>query len=108
MRNVGAKDKMEFVYAMAKHSNASLADCQRLLRYGASLGRFAENACNRELTEKEIYKNKVVKTHVCVILDSIDCKPVFSGDPRGCVLKIAVPDGYSNSWGGEGICVPTS
>lgn len=33
-------------------------------------------------------------------------KPVFSGDPRGCVLKIQVPSGKTNDWGREGLCVP--
>ncbi len=32
--------------------------------------------------------------------------PVFSGDPRGCTLKIKVPSGYTNDWGKEGLCVP--
>ena len=31
-----------------------------------------------------------------------------SGDPRGNTLKIEVKSGYSNSFGGECICVPTS
>jgi hypothetical protein len=35
------------------------------------------------------------------------CVPVFSGDPRGAVLKICVPDGFSNSFGDEGIVVPS-
>ncbi len=33
---------------------------------------------------------------------------IFSGDPRGCVLKIKVPSGRTNDWGREGICVPSS
>lgn len=33
--------------------------------------------------------------------------PVFSGDPRGACVKIRVPSGKSDSWGGDGICVPT-
>lgn len=33
--------------------------------------------------------------------------PIFSGDPRGCVLKLAVPSGKVNDWGKEGICVPS-
>ncbi len=37
-----------------------------------------------------------------------NCRAVFQGDPRGNTLKIAVPDGYTNDWGREGICVPTS
>lgn len=34
------------------------------------------------------------------------CVPVFSNDPHGAVLKIRVPDGFSNSFGDEGIVVP--
>jgi hypothetical protein len=40
------------------------------------------------------------------------CKPlkgfeaIFSGDPRGACVKIRVPSGRSDSWGGEGMCVP--
>lgn len=33
-------------------------------------------------------------------------KPVFQGDPRGAVLKLVVPSGKTNDWGGTGICVP--
>ena len=32
--------------------------------------------------------------------------PVFSGDPRGAVLKLKVPSGRTNDMGREGICVP--
>lgn len=34
-------------------------------------------------------------------------RPVFSGDPRGAVLKIRVPSGWSDDFGGEGIIVPS-
>ena len=32
--------------------------------------------------------------------------PVFQGDPRGAVVKLKVPSGRTNDWGGTGICVP--
>ena len=32
--------------------------------------------------------------------------PIFQGDPRGCVLKIAVPSHYTNDGNHEGVCVP--
>lgn len=40
--------------------------------------------------------------------DCIKFKPVFGGDPRGCVLKVQVPSGRNNSWGSKepAICVP--
>jgi hypothetical protein len=31
---------------------------------------------------------------------------IMNGDPRGAVLKIAVPSGNTDDWGREGICVP--
>lgn len=33
---------------------------------------------------------------------------VFSGDPRGCTVKLVFEDGFTNDWGKEGYCVPTS
>lgn len=33
-------------------------------------------------------------------------KAIMQGDPRGCVLKTAVPSGRTNDWGREGICIP--
>ena len=35
-------------------------------------------------------------------------KPNFSGDPRGCCVKLLLPSGRYNSWGGaeDGFCVP--
>lgn len=36
------------------------------------------------------------------------CKGViFSGDPRGCTVKLILPDGSTNDWGKEGWCIPT-
>ncbi|MCL4204621.1 MAG: hypothetical protein KJ000_19205 [Pirellulaceae bacterium] len=35
------------------------------------------------------------------------CDVKFSGDPRGSTVRLLLPSGESNSWGGEGWCVPT-
>jgi hypothetical protein len=32
---------------------------------------------------------------------------IFSGDPRGCTVKLTFPDGATNDFGKEGWCVPT-
>jgi hypothetical protein len=32
----------------------------------------------------------------------------FSGDPRGCTVKIVCRNGFTNDWGKEGVCVPTN
>ena len=32
---------------------------------------------------------------------------LIEGDPRGATIKVLLPSERSNSWGGEGWCVPT-
>lgn len=103
---VTTKDKLEFVYAMAKHSNARLSDLQRLLRMAATVQRLAETACNRELTVAEIRKDEKVQMDIIALCVSFDAEAKFQGDPRGCCVKVVVTDGYTNDWGREGICVP--
>lgn len=31
---------------------------------------------------------------------------LFDYDPRGCTVKIVCPNGFTNDWGKEGVCVP--
>jgi len=102
------KSKLEFVFAMAKHSNATLRDCEALLRYATTYQRLAVEECNRPLTEKEIRKQENVGMDIIAICAPMDCTAILGGDPRGCAVKIKVPDGYTNDMGREGICVPTS
>ncbi len=37
----------------------------------------------------------------------LGCGVRFSGDPRGCTVKLILPSGEANDWGKEGWCVPT-
>lgn len=103
---VSTKDKLEFVFVMARHTTVTLHDCTKLLRYAATCQRLAETACNRELTVQEIRKEENMQMDIIAVLVPYDCEAKFGGDPRGCVVKIKVPDGYTNDWGAEGICVP--
>jgi hypothetical protein len=117
MRTVRTKDKLEFVFAMGRHSAATIHDIQRLMRYGATLGNIAEAHCNGDCpynphdydgTGRDCPKQERIEKKVIELCEIFGAKPVFQQDPRGCVLKIQVPDGYTNDWGREGICVPTS
>lgn len=103
---VSTKDKLEFVFVMARHSNVSLHDCKRIMRYAATAQRLAETACNRELTPAETRKQERIKATLLQFCLERGTSVHVSGDPRGCVVKLAVPDGYTNDWGQEGICVP--
>lgn len=100
------KDKMEFVYTMAKHSGATLTDIRLILRLSATIQRLAETACNRELAAQEIKREARAGMALKERLSHFSCKATISGDPRGCCVKIQTPDGYTNDMGKEGICVP--
>lgn len=135
MQRATQKARWEFIHLLMKHAVVTPAnftaetpklvtegDIQsaalRLLRYGATLGRLAEEQCNGyqdwhgnwdERAEKRAEaKEARIVARVEALCAEIGCKPNFQGDPRGNTLKIIVPDGYTNDWGREGICVPTS
>ena len=130
MQRATRKAREEFVSLIAQHSGETWKDGQRiqdisvfqfaqkLMRYGATLGRIAENQCNgyqtfdykwdEKAAKRDEAKEERIQKHVAELCAAFGCKPVFQGDPRGNTLKIQVPDGYTNDFGHEGICVPTS
>ena len=105
------KDKMEFAYLMAKHSQATQGQIQRLMRYGSTMNRLAEKQCNEPWTDADQAKRDRIKTAIrkicCFEIEGVT-GVVLSNDPRGATIKIQVKDGVTNDWGREGICVPTS
>jgi len=110
MANATTKDKMEFAFHMARHSKATPHQVQRLMRYGATLNRLATKQCNEPWTDADQKKRDSIKAQVAKVCKEIgDCTGAeCSNDPRGACLKITVADGFTNDWGREGICVPTS
>jgi len=52
-------------------------------------------------------KDAQVEARVRKLCKPLGLEPVFSGDPRGAVLKLKVPSGRTNDWGSSGICVPS-
>ena len=132
MQRCKERDRFEFIHLMMKHATITPAnvtadshkvisegDVQRvarkLLRFGATYGWIQEFACNVSSEWQDEYYNKTlvpkeerIEKTVTELLDSIGCRPIFGGDPRGNTIKVVMPDGYTNDWGREGICVPTS
>ncbi len=56
---VSGNDKARFCYDMARHTQATFAQCQKLLRLAATLHRFDVERCNRP--ETEAHKRKIVR-----------------------------------------------
>ena len=51
-------------------------------------------------------KETLTEERVRAILAPYKVVPVFNGDPRGAVVKLAVPSGRTDDWGRTGVCVP--
>jgi hypothetical protein len=122
MTRATPKERAEFIAALAAHVNGSPERrgwlATRLMYYGAAYARIQERACNghqkpngdwdeQAALRDERRETKLEET-ITKLCEPFDCKPKFGGDPRGATIKIVVPDGYTNDWGHEGICVPTS
>ena len=102
------KEQITFCILMAREIPADaplvltdvLHDLMRLARHHKKL---QEMACNEPVPEGHDEKCEGRIRELC---EEINCVPVFSGDPRGCTVKLKVPSGRTNDWGREGICVP--
>lgn len=65
-------------------------------------------ACNRELSEDETRRDENATARIGGRLAAYGIESTFQGDPRGAVVKLRLPSGRANDWGGEGyFCVPT-
>lgn len=120
--NVGWK----LYYTFAEHfdtpagqSMEYVAICSALHRSTARHSRIQETLCNGPTNDNwsEAWQTAVEQLdancekrirELCARL--IDCQgkaiePIFSGDPRGCTVKLKLPSGFTNDWGREGVCV---
>jgi hypothetical protein len=131
MSKATQRERWEFIHLIMKHTTVPEGEAQRaalkLLRYGATYSRIQEFECNapdakygqdeynkrmQERWEREQERNEKKEARITELVTqvckSIGCEPVFQGDPRGATIKVKMPDGYTNDWGREGICVPTA
>lgn len=99
---------IEFVALMTREfpGTADLAGkLAELLRAARAHGRLQEQACNEQVPDGHDAKCEQRIRTICTAIHP-ECKPVFSGDPRGATVKLVLPSGKTNDWGGTGICVP--
>jgi hypothetical protein len=80
-------------------SRKAVYDAQRIHLHARKLSRFAEIECNREATEREIKSAARSEKLILEILKKYELRALFSGDPRGYVVKIQGLPG--NTWGGD-------
>lgn len=105
---------------VAPHHVVALA--RKLMRYSASHHRLAEMECNgpwqvnsptlpndvilKALERHEAYVERETERYERLIVKACEgypLKPEFQGDPRGATVKLHVPSGRDESWGGVAV-----
>jgi hypothetical protein len=119
------RQRLAFVLAMGREGMDERT-ARLILRHSATVQRLAVDACNRELTPRETQRALQARDRIAALIGRTECQRVaaravemgwlvaspgfavvFNGDPRGACVKIKVPSGRTDDWGGVGICVPT-
>jgi len=76
-------------------------DVNWMHRQETTLHRYAELACDRELTARERTKVTRIEDRVRDLLALYHVPVRFEGDPRGGTIRMTFGDRISNNWGGE-------
>lgn len=85
--------------SLSRRKSAKLA--MILWRMGFYSKTLAENACNRELTERENKRDNEMDARVAEIGKELGLKAFRQGDPRGNTIRVVVGKELSNNWDGE-------
>ena len=82
-----------------KKDKDCICDCARRSQEGKTL------TGHQDVTRSEVRELRAQR-RVNALCDPYNIVPEFSGDPRGAVVKLKVPSGFTNDWGRVGVCVP--
>ena len=109
-------DRLEFAALLAmelphlgQYRVAKLAE--GLMSLGRSAHRLAEDMCNRDVPNAGDKQDRLYAKAIAMLNEfgARIIKPNFQYDPRGCCLKLLLPSGAYNGFGGreDGWCVPS-
>jgi hypothetical protein len=104
-------EREEFLLVMGQEfpGRGDLAGIVRLLlRLAKTHLRWAETRCNREVNEAEERREERLEQRISELCADLGIRVKFGGDPRGFTVKLFLPSGRYNSFGGkeDGFGVP--
>lgn len=101
-------EKREFVQQMVKEG-VSVEDADKILADANHVQRWAYVECCRELRADERELDEKAQARIRSVVRKYGIEARFSGDPRGCCVKLVLKSGAYNTWGGReaGYGVPT-
>lgn len=91
----------------AKYPHLIARDCVELRRLAVRRKSLTVAHCN--YMEQDVFerRDKKLRARIEEAAKKLGAVGViFSGDPRGCVVKLKLPSGKTNDFLQEGICVP--
>lgn len=109
------KEAVEFVAALMQETpnrNKAARDVTEpaliLMKLARELATINLAWCNVGMTPRQAKRRANIIKTIGVTVRQLGIKEIeTSGDPRGAALKLKMPSGNGNSWGGEGFyCVP--
>lgn len=115
MSHATKKDREEFVAVLTRelsaeppHQCANLA--RDLMRLGSTHSCLCVQWCNGPWDKSDEVKLDRVRERIVKLVEPYGIKANCHGDPRGFTVKLLLPSGRYNTWGGkeDGWGVPTS
>lgn len=105
-----ARDREEFCWFMGREGYP-LDLCRKLMKEAATYQRLAEAHCSREMKAIEQTRWEACKRRIGLLVVHAaagkNFQAIFQNDPRGACVKLRLPSGRGNDFGGEGLlCVP--
>lgn len=125
--NNGRELALQIAPAIKDTTEHTQAICSEICRLARSHHRLAEHACNGYQTwdgewdekaeQRAEAKSDRIEARIVLLAEMLPrwregrrsgtFGATFQGDPRGCTVKLTGPRSRYDSWGGEGVCVPT-
>jgi hypothetical protein len=102
-----SRAREDFIACMLAEVEMPVEISRLIMRDATTIQRLAAEECNRELTTRERLADEAAQRRIRERCAPFKVSPIFSGDPRGACVKLRVPSGRADDWGGVGICVPT-
>lgn len=95
------REREDFFWQMGK-AGVPISVCRMVLRMAATCQRLAVKDCNEGLSGAEITKVARIRESLSTLLAEYSIKiGSVGGDPRGYVVKLHLPNGAYNTWGGK-------
>lgn len=95
------KDRELFCFLVGQQiPSATFSEVEKMLQLARGMQRLATEECNRQLTEREQARQERLKLAVHAMAKSWGIVAHVGDDPRGYCIKLMLPSGTYNTWGG--------